>query len=203
MKSEDFDRALNGVLAKCAAAEPRAGLEQRVLANLHVELSRATANGWPRWAAATAVVAIVVLLAVCHSGNAVRRGPVAARDLKIPIGSYAVQPGEGNLRFEISNLKEQYGERHAERSAAAAGVAAKRPLARQVALSEAAVASESGPRLEQFPAPSPLSEQERLLMQYVQDDPENAGLLAETVTLAEQWGVEQAKVADRGDTGPH
>jgi hypothetical protein len=200
MRSEDFERELDRALAKYGAAEPRAGLQQRVLANLRVDRAGKGASRWPRWAGFAVVgmaIAAAAAVVVWHGGSTVRRGPVAARDWKAAIGDYAGRPGDGDLKFQISNSRQLHGERRGAPIASA-----KRPLTRRVALSEAAVASDGGPKLGQFPAPAPLSEQEKLLMQYVQEDPENAELLAETVTLADQWRVAQAKLADRGATGP-
>ena len=43
---DELDRALDAVLAKCAAAEPRVGLDDRILANLRTVEARAADRKW-------------------------------------------------------------------------------------------------------------------------------------------------------------
>src|ERR1700752_2908168 len=58
---QEADRVLDAALAKYAAVEPRAGLDERILANLRAEQTR-TSNraGW-RWGLAAAVIAVLVV----------------------------------------------------------------------------------------------------------------------------------------------
>jgi len=63
MQDENSDRDLDAALATYATIEPRAGLEQRVLANLRAERQRLAARGWRRWPALVAL-AVAVLIAV-------------------------------------------------------------------------------------------------------------------------------------------
>ena len=44
-KQDELDRMLDATLAKYAAAEPRAGFEERVLANLRAERARVPDRG--------------------------------------------------------------------------------------------------------------------------------------------------------------
>jgi len=48
-KHDEFDDMLDAALAKYAAAEPRAGLDERVLANLRAERARVTERACWRW----------------------------------------------------------------------------------------------------------------------------------------------------------
>src|SRR5678816_2119418 len=69
--NDELDRALDAALAKYAAVVPRAGLEERVLANLRIEQSREATHGWWRWTLAAAL-AIVVVVAVALSWRSAR-----------------------------------------------------------------------------------------------------------------------------------
>src|ERR1035438_9480363 len=65
-KQDEIDRELNAALTKYAA-EPRTGLEERVLANLHTERARVPAGTrwhWSLTAAATAIVIVALTLAL-------------------------------------------------------------------------------------------------------------------------------------------
>src|SRR5579875_3469186 len=64
MREHDIERELDAALAKYAAVEPRDGFEQRVLANLRAQDTRATRFAWRRLAAAGFVLAAVAVLAV-------------------------------------------------------------------------------------------------------------------------------------------
>ena len=55
----ELDSALDAALAKYAAVEPRAGLEDRVLANLRIEQARMPVRAWWRWSVAGALAAVV------------------------------------------------------------------------------------------------------------------------------------------------
>src|SRR5438270_3326441 len=60
---DELDGVLDAVLAKyAAAAEPREGLQERVLANLRVERGRVPQPAWWRWAFAVAAIAVAVAI---------------------------------------------------------------------------------------------------------------------------------------------
>src|SRR5579864_993990 len=61
-KQDELDRMLDGALAKYAAAELRAGLEERVLVNLRAEQARVPDHAWWRWRAIAAVAAVILVV---------------------------------------------------------------------------------------------------------------------------------------------
>ena len=137
--SDDFDHALDAALAKYAAVEPRAGLEERVLANLRAERGGRVNRTWWRWAlGATAVALVVLTIAVAwRSGRSsqpavANRRPVVKQDLAKPRTQRATQ--EGNR--------------------------SRPPLALRGAMAHPAhskMVVATGPKLDQFPSPQPHS----------------------------------------------
>ena len=59
-----LDRMLEAALAKYAAAEPRPGLEDRVLANLRAERTRMPVHAWWRWSVAAVLAVVIVAMAL-------------------------------------------------------------------------------------------------------------------------------------------
>ena len=155
---DDFDRALDEVLAQYASVEPRAGLEERILRNMRS--AAVTADARPGWtssmAAALAVVLMIAALLVWwrHQSSpppaVVDRPPVR----EAPMDSY------------LANRETSQA-------------AKKKPLHRTRGPRPQHETVASGPKLDVFPSPLPLSEQEKLLAIYVGQDPEHAALVAE------------------------
>jgi hypothetical protein len=166
---QGVDRELDKVLAKYASIEPRAGLEQRVLANLRAERQPVLQLwSWRRTAVAAVLIVTVATVLSWRSGKpgpstTVRRPPMTA--------SSTPQNGPGSA----SAGAEENGARPStvlHRSA----VRAARPA---IVVSAAAAVE---PRLDQFPSPRPLSEQEQILVRYVATYPETAALIAQART---------------------
>jgi hypothetical protein len=155
----DLDRRLDAALAKYAQVEPRAGLENRVLATLHAERSRIPQRAWWRWSVAgvAAVVVVVVLVLAWRSGK------FHGREI-------AIRPSVSVPGAELPTPEAGKNDGHPP----APGPVPKHVMHRAHAT---AVAS-ANPKLDQFPSPQPLSEQERLLENYVAKYPERAVLLA-------------------------
>ena len=158
---DELDRELDAALANYSAVEPRAGLEERVLANLRAERTLVTHRAWWRWGlAVAAAVALVTIALAWRSGRTSQ--PVAGHpaimrlrptDNMTPVASHngnALRPRE----------HPPYRGAARQRSRPAGFVAAN-------------------PKLEQFPSPRPLSEQEKILASYVAKDPDHAALIAE------------------------
>jgi hypothetical protein len=160
-KQDELDRVLDGALAKYAAAEPRAGLDERVLANLRAEQARVPERVWWRWSVAGALVALVVVALAVAWRSGRPHAPVIANHPPTPAPSV-----------------QQAGTR-----ATSNGGAIRRT---QVPRSRPRVEIAANPQLDQFPSPRPLSEEEQLLVRYVHEFPEEAVLIAKAQAESEK-----------------
>jgi len=155
-KSAALDKLLDIGLRQFGQADPRPGLEGRILANLQAADARLSHLGrwWPALAALSAVllVGMAVLAGRERRGNATVQAPVLQASKPLP--QFAQVP---NAAVTRPALKPQR----------MAGL--KQPIQEANAVE---------PRLEQFPSPQPLSEQEKLLANYVRERPQEAGLVA-------------------------
>ena len=153
---------LDAALATYAVVEPRAGLEERILAGLRAERERGRHMAWWRWPALAALAAVVIVVAlalalkpkVSPPQTGARRPP--RTEQSVPEHMTVATTPRSNGRTRRSPPAYQ-------------------PKAQAVA----AIIEADVPRLEQFPSPKPLSEQERMLVRYVADYPERAALIAE------------------------
>jgi hypothetical protein len=162
MKRDELDRVLDAALAKYAAAQPRQGLEERVLANLRAERTRVPYRAWWLWSviALTAAIVIVAITFTWRSGG--RPHPLVAD--RLPIRTSVEQPGP--------------------RVAAKTGANNVHPQASSPAIRQAThrarhkVVEPGNPKLDQFPSRQQLSEQELALARYVREFPQEATLIA-------------------------
>jgi hypothetical protein len=187
-EADVLDRELDAALARYAAVEPRAGLEARVLAHLQAERERLSArSGWG-WKSVTALAAAVLILAavlVWTSGRrtqAVHHESAATPHAQVA-GNGANRP-EGPPTPTVTSKASSRGAHHSHR------------LATTV------------PKLEQFPSPQPLSEQEKMLATYVAEYPEHAVLVARARMealrrdqLEEMQAFSSGQAADAGRPG--
>ena len=166
-EQDEFDRELNAALAKYAAAEPRAGLEERVLANLRAEREHGVGRAGWRWhALALAAVTIAVVVALVWRFERQTTERRAGRPT-------LTMPGGQHLSPEAGAAIASEPGRPTIQATKKSGRPGLRPPQRVLA------AAEERPKLEQFPSPQPLSEQERILADYVADYPEHAALIAQ------------------------
>jgi hypothetical protein len=162
-QSEDdaLDRALDAALAKYAAAEPRAGLEQRILAHLQSESVCLPNRCWWRWCAAGAVVALLaIMLAMPWRSNkppstATQRHPSAAIERAQPSATRAAVNRE--MPATAAGFQRHKATRHHVRQ----------PL----------VVADA-PKLDQFPSPEPLTKEELALVHYVRQFRQDAVIVA-------------------------
>ena len=168
-KQDEFDRMLDAALRKYAAVEPRTGFEERVLANLRAEQARVPDHAWWRWSAIAAVAAVIVVAMALSLRSDKPSHPVVANHPATPIQA----PKERGT--EILSIAHRSGTRPARPTTTPKP--AMRPSPPEVAMARA-------PKLEQFPSPQPLSEQEKLLQSYVAENPGQAVLLARARTEA-------------------
>jgi hypothetical protein len=173
LNNDSLDRELDAALAKFTTAEPRAGLEDRVLANLRAEQQHTAKRSWWRWPAVAVLAAgiVVTVFAAWRSekpAHIVEQHPSATtyrQDRTMVVnngGSVSILPHE----------------------------AARRPKPRPAGRT-AAVAIPP-PKLDQFPSPQPLSEQEKMLAGYVAGHRQQAILIARvrTAELKKDWPEE-------------
>ena len=153
---DDLDRLLDAALTKYSAVEPRKGLEERILANLEAERGRTVPHGWWRWGVVAAVAVLLIALSF-----ALRSGKVPT-----PTVVRQVQPPSTSSRE---------AETHASKRSP---VPARSPHRTAHAV-QTRPAVAAAPKLDVFPSPEPLSEQEQLLAQYAAMYPKRAALLAE------------------------
>jgi hypothetical protein len=157
---EDNDRfvekLLDSALAQRRDAEPRAGLDGRILAHIRATASERSAarKAWKWWAAAATTAAVLVLVAIYSSNRALRT---------VPQTSQAANTAPVAPPTETLNVKSE---------TAAAGVTkAVEPIqiARRVKKPLRHVEAHHWPS--QFPTPAPLTAEQRALVQYVQQTP--------------------------------
>jgi hypothetical protein len=155
--SNDLDeRRLEEALKKYGEAEPRPGLEIRILANLSAKREQLASKPW-RWRLAAATLA---LGGVALVGLLIMRRPEAPRvnvTKEVPIAV----PSRGTALSVTPDRKI---------------VSGRRPSIHRN--SERHVAIQTEPRLEQFPSPHPLNVQEEMLARYIRERREEAVMVA-------------------------
>jgi hypothetical protein len=170
---DELDRLLDAALKQYAAVQPREGLESRILAHLRSQSAERASHAWWRWfAAAAGVAALAVIITMASRPHARPQLTVAQH----PPAS-AADPNQA----ATSPPKK----------------AVERPKRRLHAVVDAQVA-QALPKLDQFPSPQPLSEQEKLLASYVAVYPRQAALLARLRTEElERERIEEQKWASK------
>jgi len=153
-ESRDLDRWLDVALRERANAEPRSGLEERVLARLAIQSPKQQFVWWQMWAAAAAIFVIALTLSLLYPR---RQNQVANQQPQ------RISPERKTSSNEPTVEKRQ----RPTQSAVASGrdracCPPKRMLAKST---QRAVHSEPErlPKLASFPAPHPETRQERLL----------------------------------------
>ena len=157
--SDDLDRILDAGLAKYASADPRAGLEERILANLRTADTSTLAKGWWNWRMATVLAVVLVIAAsVAWRWNKVSAPPIVVHRPEIKETPMAprVASRETNPAPQTRGVRQRV-----LRDRVQPGIVA------------------AVPKLDVFPSPLPLTEQEKILASYIAKDPEHAALVAE------------------------
>jgi hypothetical protein len=164
MENDALDRELDAALAQFSAAEPRAGLEDRVLANLRIERGRAPEPSWWRWPALAAVAAVLLVTASLLWKSAK------------PKPDITVQHPPKATHFDTQVAGNRGGGSVPPREVGSKRQVKTPPLGHRVPETASAA------KLDQFPSPQPLSEQEKILARYVTKYPEHAALIAQART---------------------
>jgi hypothetical protein len=180
----ELDRALDAALAKYSAVDPRTGLEDRVLANLRAQPDAMPGHAWWRWGLAIAITAVVIVAVGVASRSAKHspqlvKSPAIATPQNFPARSSQTKTPAA---FDATVAEMHSRPQPSKRNPAPARDAEP---ARSAALAE-------NPKLDTFPSPRPLSEQEKLLLEYVQQNPEEAAMIAQAQTaFAQQLEMER------------
>jgi len=163
-KQQEVERWLDAALVPYSKAEPRDGLEGRVLANLRQEKDRlATRRRW--WWTAGSVAAMAVVAAAVWAGvSETRRAPNLASG---PFTTDSEDATTSRQKAPSPPVIEP------------TQTVVRSPRRR---VTSAAVTHAREPKLDQFPSPVPLTDQERMLAQYVQEFPQRAVLVARAQT---------------------
>jgi hypothetical protein len=162
LENDALDRELDKLLVRFAVVEPRAGLEQRILANLRAQehsLARPLWY-WPTLGVAAAVVIVAVVSMLWRSGK-----PTLAITSHQPTTVQAnrqtgTDAANNNLDSPVRPVP----------------ITTNRLASQGVRRSRYIVPS--APKLDQFPSPQPLSAQEQILASYVSKFQEDATLVA-------------------------
>ena len=163
-REREVERWLDAALTQYAKAEPRAGLEGRVLAGLRAERSRLASRRRRWWGAVAAVAAMAAIAVAVWVGQATRARTPAG------VGAAAIRRNDVTPDRPAVHSVPQPPAGHVAKNASR-----RPPIQRVTRTPEVA-------RLEQFPAPAPLSEQEKLLARYVREFPHRATLMARAQT---------------------
>jgi hypothetical protein len=171
LQPQEFDRWLDAALLAGANAEPRIGLEERVLGRLRAEPPRKRFAWWPVLTAVTAVFVIAVALVIMHS----RPHQRTVADLQRPTASQpssqspVVQAGSERADNELdAHRRSRRATRDAACCISTTVIARREPDedARRFGLQANSIraGSEQLPRLATFPAPRPESAEEHMLL---------------------------------------
>lgn len=170
-----LDRELDAALATYAAAEPRTGLEERVLANLRTEREQVVRRSWWSWAVvgglAVGVIVVAATLSWRPANNAAKHHP----------------PTKAHRAAETQVA----GNSEMNRTGPTIPKPRKRPSVHLHRTENVAQ-----PKLDVFPSPLPLSQQEKMLASYASHYPKEAALIAQLRTKALQRDFEEETQAD-------
>jgi hypothetical protein len=154
----ELDKLLDDALAEYRAAEPLAGLEDRVLNRVYVESERRRKALW-RWSLVSAAAALAIVAWLGISVRARReQAPTAIaqqpppRSVE-PQGPPVQSPAANHAPGPVPAVKLAHATRKDSRAAATL------------------VATQRQPMREQFPSPAPLTSSERVLLALAQTHP--------------------------------
>jgi hypothetical protein len=188
-QEDEFDLKVDAALAKFTAARPRAGLEDRILANLRADQAQVPERFW--WclyvAGALVAIAMVALALAWRSGKpspavVANHSPATSHALK-ELATPIVASG---LFASNSHANQRLHAFHSTRRRSMNPVPREPIVVVNPRLDE--------PKLDQFPSPQPLSEQEKILQSYVAEYPKKAVLIARATSEALQHDLEEMKM---------
>ncbi len=160
-REREIEKWLDGALDQYRKVEPRAGLENRLLTNLSCERNRIALQRRWWWAAGTVPVTAAIVIAAWVGGSSGGRSP--ARTVET-----TARPKQESACFSQAPPRRPQSDHRAS-------VVPRRRLelsSRRHSFRDAA------PKLDKFPSPEPLNEQEQMLARYVEAFPQRAALVA-------------------------
>jgi len=157
-KERDLDRTLDAALAKYASVEPREGLEERILANVRAAGTRRAQSAWRNCGFAVVAAALAVVAVAMWHWNKPMQTPIANRPSMVKQAQVGpdLAHQDGNSVQPIKSARWRRTRHRSQHETVAAN-----------------------PKLDVFPSPLPLSEQEKILAGYVSQYPQHAALVAE------------------------
>jgi hypothetical protein len=152
-KDKQMDEMLDSLLANYSSAEPRPGLENRILAHLRAAAEKKASEGWwkLKWFWVGAVAAAIIIAALLINGRQHVATPtnVVVKNSQ-PVLHPEIQPNVPVAGREIAKIH-------------------RRKPSQPTLLQNATLALNQRPAV--FPTPTPLSEQEKLLLRYLAGTP--------------------------------
>lgn len=152
---DQFDDLVDGALKRYGAVEPRPGLEGRVLARLAGESHTNWLRPWT-WASAAAFACLLTVVVWIGLVGSKQPPHISAHAAKVTTKENRLETAEVPPQIEKTRRT---------------GKHEVRKIRLQLA--------NTTPRLEQFPSPRPLSEQEKLLVAYASEYPKQAAEVAQ------------------------
>jgi hypothetical protein len=161
----EVEQWLDAALGQYGKVEPRTGLESRVLANLQSERNRIAPKRRRWWAVGTVAVAVAIVAAVWFGEGSIPRIPPRTMET-------STVTHRDNARVSRPSIHPSQVDRRPQEP----------PPPRLAKRPNHDFAPVKAPKLEQFPSPSPMNEQEKMLARYVQEFPQRAALVARAQT---------------------
>ncbi|HEY6464732.1 MAG TPA: hypothetical protein VIY69_01995 [Candidatus Acidoferrales bacterium] len=187
MPEENVERELDTALARYATVEPRKGLEQRVFANLRTQQIQrdrrwSSLRGWTLGGAAVVMIAALMIWEVGAGFARRTAGPKLRpkQEMVNPETTNGSVPTRSDLNPQTAKSLNDPGPR-----VATFVMKCARPLQRTVR--GRGGIGRTSPNA-QFPTPEPLSEQEKLLVRYVDVNRREVELTSEVAALIQHDG---------------
>lgn len=156
---DELDRALDAALTTYAAIEPRAGLDQRILARLESAPMSHSHSMWWRWSATAVLAMMIATISLVWRRSWQTQPPIAHRP--------SIQKPDEPKQFASRGVANHIAPKTA------------RSQGRALAQHSHPTIVAAEPKLDQFPSPQPLTEEELALVRYVQSFPKDATLIAQ------------------------
>jgi hypothetical protein len=179
IEPEELDRRIDAALAKYGAVEPRDGLAQRIMAAIKAEPAKSPQPVWWKFGLAAGLALVLLVL-----GLAWRSGP----------WKHSAVARQRSVQQDVSSSQESIASEPTQTNSVA-HLAQHRKTPRTLRVHSVAAAH---PKLDQFPSPQPLTEQEKLLARYVAQFHRQAVLLARVAN--EELQRDRVEMIDRPES---